>query len=122
MDSIAQMIKETRILTQETREAVQEEVEEEFPNANEERLEIAVEERMKEYNVDMFTELFKNNIRFFMDLLHTDLMQRVIEQKERLLNQEYDDHDDELFSLDDEELLIKAINLCREYVETLFTP
>ena len=120
MNAIAQMIKETRILTQERHDTVQEEVEEEFPNANEERLEMAVEQRMKQYNVDMFTELFKNNIRFFMDLLHTDLMQRVIEEKERLLNQEQDD--DELFSLDDEDLLIDAIDLSREYIEDLFTP
>ena len=118
MDSIAQMIKETKILTKKKRKAIQEEVVEEYPNANEERLEIAIERRMKEYNVDMFIELFKNNIRFFMDLLHTDLMQRVIEQKERIVNDEHDD--DELFSLDDEDLLLDAIDLSREAIENLF--
>ena len=110
MDSIAQMIKETKILTKKRYKIIQEEVEEEYPNANEERLEIAFERRMKEVNVDMFTELFKNNIRFIMDLLHTDLMQEVIEQKERI-------EDDEL---DDEELLIYAIDLSREHIEDLF--
>ncbi len=110
MDSIAQMIKETKILTKKRYKIIQEEVEEEYPNANEERLDIVIERRMKEVNVDMFTELFKNNIRFFMDLLHTDLMQEVIEQKERI-------QDDEL---DDEELLIYAVDLSREYIEDLF--
>ena len=115
MDSIAQMIKETKVLTKKKRKAVQEEVEEEYPNANEDRLEIAVDRRMKEANVDMFTELFKNNIRFLMHLLHTDLMQRVIEQKERIKNQELFDEE-----LDDEELLIHAIDLSREEIEELF--
>ena len=116
MDSIAQMLKEAKILTKERRETVQEEVEEEFPNANEERLNTVVEKRMKEYNVDMFIELFKNNIRFFMDLLQTDLMQRVIEQKERLIHQEQG----EVFSLADKELLMYAIDLTREDIEDLF--
>ncbi len=117
MDSIAQMIKETKILTEKRREEIKEEVEEEYPNANEERLETAIERRMKDVYVDMFTELFKNNIRFFMHLLQTDLMQHVIEQKEGILNQE---EDEELFSLDDEDLLMDAIDLSREAIEDLF--
>ena len=100
------------MLTKKSRKAIQEEVEEEYPNANEERLEIAVERRMKEANVDMFIELFKNNIRFFMHLLHTDLMQRVLEQKQRI--------EDEADELDDEELLIDSIDLSREHIENLF--
>ena len=67
---------------------------------------------MKEHYVDTFTQLFQRNITFCWDLFHSDLGQRVLEQKERLLNQE------EVES--EEELLLDSVELSREYIEDLF--
>ena len=108
------MIQETKILLQMDRKKVIEEIETEYPNANELQLEDEADSRMKQDYVDTFTRLFQNNIRFCHNLYNSDLGQRVLEQKERLINQEDQDSDNE------EELLLNSIELSREYIEDLF--
>jgi len=114
MEPIARLIHETRVLKEDEREKVMDDVIDEYPNANELQLEDEVDRRMKDTYVTTFTSLFQNNISFCYDFLKTDLTQRVIEQKERLLNQEDVDSDDE------HDLLLDSVELSREYIEELF--
>ena len=114
MEPIARLVHETKILKEDEREKVYDDVIEEYPNANELQLEDEVDRRMKEVYVTAFTTLFQNNITFCYEFLQADLTQRVIEQKERLLNQEDVDSDDEL------DLLVDSVELSREYIEELF--
>ena len=69
---------------------------------------------MKQDYVDTFIRLFQNNISFCWNLFNSDLGQRVLEQKERLIHQEEVDSDN------DEELLLDSVELSREYIEDLF--
>ena len=96
------------------RKRVIDQIEEEYPNANELQYEDKADERMKQDYIDTFTRLFQNNIRFCYNLFNSDLGQRVMEQRERLINQEEVDSDD------DEELLLDSVSLSREYIEDLF--
>ena len=117
MNSIAQMVRETKVLTKRTRKRMYNELIDEFPTSNEEKVEIELNNRMQQTEVSMFIKLFKNNLKFYHDLMSQDLMQRIIEQKERLINQEFDSDPD----LDEEnELLYDSVELCREDIEELF--
>jgi len=118
MEPIARLIHETKVLQEEEREKVMDDVTDEYPNANELQLEDEVDSRMKDSYVDTFTKLFQNNLSFCYDFLKTDLTQRVIEQKERLINQELD-HDPD--SDEEHSLLLDSVVLSREYIEDLFT-
>ena len=89
---------------------------EKYQNANELQLEEACDRQMKDAYVDQFTELFKNNLIFCYNLIESDLGQRVLEIKERLLNLE-ERFDNEESDLD---LLLYAVILSREYIEALF--
>ena len=114
MDSIRKMVDETKLLRQHDRWKVIEDIEQEFPNANEQQIEDKADELMREHYIDTFTHLFQRNLSFCWDLFHSNLGQRVLEQKERLLNQEDVDSDIE------EELLLDSVELSREYIEDLF--
>ena len=114
MEPIARLIHETRVLKEDDRDKVMDDVTNEYPNANELQLEDEVDRRMKDSYVTTFTALFQNNISFCYDFLKADLTQRVIEQKERLLNQEDVDSDGE------HDLLMDSVELSREYIEELF--
>ena len=108
------MIRETKLLGQRQRRRVLEEVETEFPNANELQLEEETDSRMKDYYVDTFIQLCQNNISFCSNLFNSDLGQRILERKEHLINQEDVDPDDE------QSLLLDSVELCREDIEELF--
>lgn len=114
MDAIGKMVDETKLLRQHDRKKVMDELEEEYPNVNEEQLENKTDELMKEHYVDTFTHLLQRNISFCWNLLHSDLGQRILERKEQILNEEDVDSDNE------EELLLDAVSLSREYIEDLF--
>ena len=117
MDVITIMVRETKILRHLERERALDEVIDKYPNANEIQLEEETDRRMKEAYVDAFTILFQNNLSFCMALMKTDLAQRVFEEKERLINQEINDDPD---SDEEQELLMDAVTLSREYIEELF--
>ena len=108
------MIQETKVLNRMDLKRKIEEIEQEFPNANELQLEERAEREMKQDYVDTFIRLFQNNISFCWNLFNSDLGQRVLEQKERLIHQEEVDSDN------DEELLLDSVELSREYIEDLF--
>ena len=117
MNSIEQMVRETKVLTKRTRNRMYNELVDEFPTANEDLLERELNKRMQQTNVSMFIKLFKNNLKFYHDLMSQDLMQRIIEQKERLINQELESDPD----LDEEqELLYDSVELCRQDINELF--
>ena len=115
MDAIAIMVRETKILRQFEREKVMDEIIYEHPSANELQMEGEADRRMKESYVDAFTILFQRNLSFCMALMKTDLAQHVFEEKERIIDQE------EVDPNSDEELLLDAVTLSREYIEELFT-
>lgn len=108
------MIREAKLLRRSDRRRIVDEITEDFPNANELQVEDKADEKMKEYYVDTFTQLLQNNITFCLDLMKSDLGQRVSEQYERIMNQEDVDSDDE------EGVLIDAVTLSRPYIEELF--
>ena len=108
------MIREAKLLRRGDRRKMIDEISENFPNANELQLEEKAEEQMKEHYVDTFTQLLQNNLTFCLDLMKSDLGQRISEQNERLLNQEDVDSDDE------ESVLLDAVTLSRPYIEELF--
>lgn len=108
------MIRETKLLKRMDRRRVIEDIETQFPNANELQIEDRADREMKEAYVDTFIRLFQNNISFCLDLFNSDMGQRVLEQKERLIHQEDQDSDD------DEELLLYSVELSRPYIEDLF--
>ena len=114
MDAISKMVDETKLLRQHDRRKVIEDIEQDYPNANEQQLEDKADELMREHYTDTFTHLFQRNLSFCWDLFHSELGQRVLEQKERLLNQEEVESDNE------EELLMDSVELSREYIEELF--
>ena len=108
------MIRESKFLRRADRRRLIDEISDNFPNANELQVEEKADEQMKEHYVDTFTQLFQNNVSFCLDLMKSDLGQRVSEQYERLLNQEDVDSDDE------EGVLLDAVTLSRPYIEDLF--
>ena len=114
MDAIRKMVDETKLLRQHDRRKVIEDIEADYPNVNEQQLEDRADELMREHYVDTFTHLCQRNVSFCWNLFHSDLGQRVLEQRERLLNQEDVDSDNE------EELLLDSVELSREYIEDLF--
>ena len=96
---------------------------EEYPNANELQLEDEADSRMKEQYVDGFTQLLKNNLCFSLELLKTDLYNRIYEQKLTIENEMESDseYDSTAPSIDKEcKLILDAVSLSREYIEELF--
>ena len=98
---------------------------EEYPNANELQLEDETDSRMKEQYVDTFIQLFKNNLCFSLELLKTDLYNRVYERKLTIENEMEDESDINFDStpptIEKEcQLILDAVTLSREYIEELF--
>ena len=114
MDAIKTMIRETKLLCRADRHRILDEVSDDYPNANELQLEDKADELIKELYVDTFTRLLQNNLTFCLDLMKSDLGQRISEQHERLLNQEDVDSDDE------DGIMLDAVTLSRPYIEELF--
>ena len=113
MNAINKMVDETKVLCQNDRKKIIDELEEEFPNVNEQQLEDRADELIKDQYVDTFIKLFQRNVSFCWNLFHSNLGQRVLEERNRLINQEEVDSDDE-------NLLLDSIEMSRETIEDLF--
>lgn len=100
------------------REKVMNQIIDEYPSSNEIQLEDEADNRMKEQYVDTFTQLFQNNICFCLELLKSDLYQRVYERKERI--EEEIENDPDLNFEHECKLILDAVTLSREYIEDLF--
>ncbi len=119
------MIRETKYLLRNEMEAMKNKIIEEFPNANEWQLEDEVDKCMKEHYVDTFTQLFKNNLCFSLELLKTDLYNRVYERKLMIENEMENESEIDLNSTNPTiekecQLILDAVTLSREYIEELF--
>ena len=114
MDAIRRMVDEAKILRRHDRRKIIDDIEDEYPNANQQQIEEKADDIMKESYVDTFIHLFQRNVSFCWDLFDSELGQRVLEQRERLLREEDTESDDE------EDLLMASVTLSREHIEDLF--